>query len=292
MSFNLYRYFSGKQKWSLLLEALEYRISKRIPKDVRIKKTFLNRVFSSGIQLQEKNDDFLIDLPVNGKKNSFLLRKNSSDFEVFTQIILEEEYKPVVDLFNKLQIPINRFIDAGANAGFSSLYLSSYYPQAHFICLEPHPGNFAVLTRNISQNTEAGKFSLIQKALWNKHASLSGDNSFRDGKDWSFSVKEGESPGSKIEGITMNMLISENDLHEIDFLKIDIEGGEAQLFNQVELLASWIDKIKVMSIEIHDETKARFKIENTLQDFGFRLYNSGEITIAVNNKLVPLLRNK
>ena len=206
---------------------------------------------------------------------------------------MDNEYKPVVDIFKKLNIPIKRFIDAGANAGFSSLYLNAHYPEAKFICLEPHAGNFAALSHHIITNIKDKLFLLLQKALWNKPAQLTGDNSFRDGKDWSFSVKEASNANSDIEGITMDMIMEENDFNEIDFLKIDIEGAEAKLFNAKEQLLSWIDKVKIISIEIHDETNARFKIENILQNFGFRLYHSGEITIAVNKKIIsPLLNDE
>lgn len=290
MGFSLFKYFSGKEKWPLLLEALEYRISKKIPDHLRIKKAFIQRMQSAGIPLLKRDNGIIVDYEIQGKKNELFLRDNSSDISVFSQIILGNEYKPVIELFKKLNLPIKHFIDAGANIGFSSIYLSAVYPDAKFICLEPHPGIFAALKNNITQNIKADKYTLIQKALWNKPALLSGDNSFRDGKDWSFSVKEAGKLTGDIEGITMDMLINEYDFNEIDFLKIDIEGAEAQLFDNIEYLRSWTDKIKVMSIEIHDETNARFKIENTLQNLGFRLYNSGEITIAVNKKIIsPLL---
>ena len=289
MSLALYKYFTGKERWHLLLEALEYRVSKKIPGDLRIKKAFVQHILSSGIRFKKLDNGILLEYDVNGKNINFFLRNESSDFSVFTQIILEKEYKSVVDIFNRLNLPVNRIVDAGANVGFSSLYLSAYYPEAHFICLEPHPGNFTALTRNINQNISKNKFSLIQKALWHQHVLLSGDNSFRDGKDWSFSVKEAGKSAGDIEGITMERLLEDHDLNEVDFLKIDIEGAEAQLFSDEEYLRSWIHKIKVMSIEIHDETNARFKIENIIQNLGFRLFNSGEITIAVNNNFVSLL---
>ncbi len=293
MKFNLYKYLTRNEKWPLLLEAIEYRISTKIPVELRVKKSFIKRMLASGVQLQKQEKGIEFEFDINEAKKKFFLRHGSSDFSVFIQIILENEYKTVVDLFKRLKLPINRFMDIGSNAGFSSLYLSAFYPDAKFICLEPHPGNFNALEYNITQNIDRDKYFLLQKALWNRQVQLSGNNNFRDGKDWSFSVEESEKLIGDIESITMDILMKEYDFNEVDFLKIDIEGAEAQLFSEIEYLRSWIDKVKVMAIEIHDETNARFKIENILQNLGFRLYHSGEITIAVNKKIAsPLLNDE
>jgi len=292
MGLKVYKYFSTKQIWSLMMEAAEYRISKLIPEDIRVKKAFLKRIFSSNMQLEKLKNGLAIVYEINGKTNKFLLRDGSSDISVFTQIILDHEYKPIVELFQKLNYRIKRFIDIGANAGFSSIYLSAFYPDADFVCLEPHTENFKALETNLKNNISPGKCIFLQKAIWNRPVLLSADHSFRDGKEWSFSVKETNNSEGEIQGITMNMLMKDCAFDEVDFLKIDIEGAEEQLFSDEGQLESWLDKINILSIEIHDETNARFKIENTLQNLGFRLFNSREITIAVNNNLVPLLKNK
>ncbi len=289
MGFNIYKYFPAMEKWSLLLESVEYRISKRISPEIRIKRQLLNRFLGEGVPVKIKKNGIEFEYRVNDKNLKFYLRNNSSDINVFTQIVLEQEYKPIIDMFKRLNLSPDRFIDAGANVGFSSLYLLAHWPEARFICLEPHPGNFEALTCNITQNISTDNFLLLQKALWSKPAQLSGDNNFRDGRDWSFNVKEDGKSNGNIEGITIDMVMNQDSFNEVDFLKIDIEGAEVQLFESRKNVESWIDKIKVISIEIHDETNVRFKIENMLQNMGFRIYHSGEITIAINKRFIHLL---
>ena len=291
MSLKLYKYFSSNQQWPLILEALEYRLSKRIPGEIKIKKAFLNQLIAANIPFAKNDKGIEIEYQVNENLYKFFLRNNGSDISVFIQILFREEYKPLISLFKRLNLSITNFIDAGANVGFSSLYLSAFFPNSTFICLEPNPGNFAALSHNIGQNIKENNFILLQKALWNKSVQLSGSNDFRDGKDWSFSVKEESGIEGDIEGVTMDWILQKYNFDEVDFLKIDIEGAEASLFENKRSVESWIDKIKVMAIEIHEETTSGFKIENMLQNFGCRIYHCGELTIAVNKKLTHLLLN-
>ena len=289
MKSSFYKYFQGKEKWSLLLESFEYRISKRISSEVRKKRQILQKFLADRIPFRITSEGISFEYGINDKCLKFLLRNNSSDINVFSQIILDEEYKTVIDLVKRLRLQVNVIVDAGANVGFSSLYFFAYYTQAKFICLEPNSKTLKALSANISKNIPEKQFLLLQKALWNKQMTLCGDSNFRDGKDWSFHVKEPVDVIGDIEGITVNSLIHDYSLDEIDFLKIDIEGAEAQLFSNRQEIEKWIGKINIISMEIHDETDARFKIENMLQDFGFRIFHSGELTIAVNRKLVHLL---
>jgi len=114
---------------------------------------------------------------------------------------------------------------------------------------------------------------------------LFSDTSFRDGSDWSFRLTETQSDiGGTYPAISIPELIDQYDIEVIDFLKIDIEGGEVSVFS-TESNLNWLKSVKVLAIEIHDEFNCRAVIENTLVDFGFSISHSGELTIAVNKNL-------
>lgn len=73
----------------------------------------------------------------------------------------------------------------------------------------------------------------------------------------------------------------------IDILKIDIEGSEKQLFNDQRTAALFLVKTKYIAIEIHDEVCDRNVINDCLSQNNFSFFTSGQVTIGVNNNLVP-----
>jgi hypothetical protein len=99
-----------------------------------------------------------------------------------------------------------------------------------------------------------------------------------NGNNFSEKNENGFHPSSVIgeeivETITINQLISDYDIERIDFLKVDCEGGELDLFRTIdkEYLQNNVGKIAMEyhSKEIHDEImdilkSNNFIIEDTL----------------------------
>src|ERR1041385_3761622 len=73
----------------------------------------------------------------------FYGRIGSSDWEVFIQIFVNQEYRCVEDIHDPELI-----IDCGANVGYASLYFLTKFPRAHIIAIEPDRANFDMLLRN------------------------------------------------------------------------------------------------------------------------------------------------
>ena len=79
--------------------------------------------------------------------------------------------------------------------------------------------------------------------------------------------------------------MDKNNLKSITLLKIDIEGAERFIFDDnVDL--SFLSITKVIAIEIHDEFQIREKIYSILKKNNFHLFESGELTIGINTKLL------
>ena len=81
----------------------------------------------------------------------------------------------------------------------------------------------------------------------------------------------------------MKDIIKRHNLKEIDFLKIDIEGGELSLFSDKEI-DFWLKKIKVIAVEIHEEFKCKKMIEATLKRLEFKIIYVGELTVGINRR--------
>ncbi len=148
---------------------------------------------------------------------------------LFSEIFFKETYViPFTDT------PI-RVIDCGANIGVSLLYIKIRAPHAQVICFEPNPAARAVLEKNIAANNWGNDVQVFPYALGkekgtaeffveNKIATSSG------GSVANHLGKRGRSLNSyTVEVDTLSHYITSH----IDFLKIDIEGPEFDVLEEL-----------------------------------------------------------
>lgn len=229
-----------------------------------------------------ENKEYLVELK---NKSKVIVRDYThSDYDVFKQIFNFEEYRIVVSIFQLNPILLdnkeNVFIDAGANVGYTTTYFSDYAFFSKTFCVEPSITNLNILKKNISFLNNSKNIVLCENALCGKEGiRFEIDNSFRDGKDWSTTTKVVEK--GSVEGITINEIVTKNNLKYIAFLKIDIEGAERFVFDKKNDL-SFLKITKVIAIEIHDEFNIRNSIHTILKEHNFFLFESGELTIGIN----------
>lgn len=137
--------------------------------------------------------------------------------------------------------PTPHIIDGGGCIGMSVLYFKSLYPNAKILCFEPDEDIFKILCSNISAN-QLKDVDLIKAGL----AGKSGTVSFQsDGVDGGKIIKDS---GSKtmIDIVQLSFYINT----PIDFLKLNIEGQELPVLQELENSGS-IRQIKKMVIEYH-----------------------------------------
>lgn len=208
------------------------------------------------------------------------LRRNTSDSYVFKQIFILKEYAALVDIIKSNRIDAKVILDCGANIGLTTMYLFRHFPEAKFHVFEPDEFNYLQLNKNLSANSIPCVFNNL--AIWSKPAKIVMKSDFRDGESWSLRAEESVD-GTGISAISIDAYCAQNDIQCIDILKIDIEGGEVELFKDAHF--SFLQRVKVLCIEIHDEFNIREKIYSILQSNGFVLINSGELTLAINSAL-------
>jgi FkbM family methyltransferase len=216
-----------------------------------------------------------------------LRKPPSSDFAVYDQVYILNEYQPLVDLIKKNEHENRRslnIIDAGGNIGLTSIFFNNIFKDSRFIIVEPDKDNFNILEDNIRQNEFIGS-KLVKAGVWSKCTYLTANRDFRDGNDWSVSVRESDIP-SDIKGYSIPALMDLLDFKLIDILKIDIEGSEKQLFNDENLATEFLSKTKYIAIEIHDEFDCRDQINKCLILNNFEFFLKDGLTIGVNRNLV------
>ena len=171
-----------------------------------------------------------------------IIRKNTSDWKAFKQVFILKEYDFPIGFEPKF------IIDGGANVGYASLFFADKFPAAEIIAIEPEKSNFEILSKNISRYKQ---INAIKAGLWHKKASLKIEDS--GSGEWGFMAKEVGLGDYDIQAITIDEILKQSGKEEIDILKLDIEGAERELFSQN--YDSWLGKVKVLIIELHDRMK-------------------------------------
>ncbi|MCU7852272.1 MAG: FkbM family methyltransferase [Candidatus Thiodiazotropha sp. (ex Monitilora ramsayi)] len=194
-----------------------------------------------------KNKTFDLKIEEPGIRHPFYLRLPSSDAPTYKQVFMKHEYNFEVDAEPKI------IVDAGANIGLASIYFANKYPQATIYAIEPEQSNFNALQKNTAgyENIIA-----IHAALWHEKRRI---NLVDPGLgNWGFMTQETETSeqiGEErhlVQAITVDNILSDYDINRIDILKIDIEGAEREVFSNT---SSWLDKVDMIIIELHERMK-------------------------------------
>lgn len=256
-----------------------------VPKGLREFHSQVDVLYAEGMDLIKSGGNIVFEYKVGNVPFNFSLQKDSSDLLAFQQIILNKEYRLVIDVLSNKGIKLETMVDAGANIGLTSMFFKAYYPDLRIIALEPNGGSYERLKKNVKKNNLKGIIAL-RKGLWGYSTYLSHDTSFRDGLDWGFRLKEAvDGKDALFEAASMPDIMHQHKLDVIDLVKVDIEGGEASVFSEKHDL-DWLKKVKVLAIEIHDEFDCRMEIENMLSNRGYIILHGGELTLGVNQNLL------
>ncbi|MFH1133475.1 MAG: FkbM family methyltransferase [Nanoarchaeota archaeon] len=202
-----------------------------------------------------------------------VLRNGTTDIDVFRQMFIFKEYKLVLGFQPRL------IIDAGANVGYASLWFHDRYPQAKIVAIEPEPSNFKALRKN----THGISMVRLQRALWPRKAHFQMEDSGY-GKMGMMSKEVRRKSG--IQSVTIPDIMRRLKAKRIDILKLDIEGAEKELFS--EGYESWLGKVNVIIIELHDMLKpgCSAAFYRAVKSYPFKEMRKGENIILVRKQLI------
>lgn len=254
-------------------------------KERQINEYYFHLISFNGILKKEDTRSYIAYYP-DFQATIKLRKRPSSDLNVFAQIYQYHEYQPLVQTFQK-HFPNDStlsVIDAGSNIGLTSVYLSKYFPDSKFIAIEPETSNFESVTFNLEVNGVKNA-SLVKGGVWSKNTNLTIVNDFRDQKDWSIRVEETNEEGD-LKAFSIPHLMKVYQFETIDILKIDVEGSEKEIFTGDSADVSFLAKTKCIALEIHDEFNCRAAINAILTQYGFNCFESGELTIGINQNLL------
>lgn len=206
-----------------------------------------------------------------GVKHPIELSNFNVDVTTLFQIFFNKEYQ-IKELKSAKFI-----IDCGANIGLSAIYFANVYPRATIIAIEPDPKNFEVLKQN-TVNYE--NIKCLELAIWPTLTELA---LFDPGiGSWGYQTKPAIEGGVKT--ITIDQIMKQYKVHQIDLLKIDVEGAEEELFSQN--YTNWLDKTNAIAIELHEFLKPGVSknFYEAISHYNFKMYGNGENLICIRGK--------
>lgn len=180
------------------------------------------------------------------------IREDTIDWNVHTSCITEDEYRVS-------RLPENGVaIDVGSYIGSCSLALASRGYRVYAI--EPIPENNEIAKKNIEINNLSKQIKLYEKAMTSKSGnelSVYYGNLDTDLGRISrfvgitvpratFNPKAKDGKEISIKTISLSDIFEENKIERCDFLKVDIEGEEWEIFKNIpDNILSKIDRIAI-----------------------------------------------
>ncbi len=263
-----------------------------ISQDIFVMGDQMSHIIDTGNKIEKVSNSNIVTFNnTSVNKPWFLcLRRMTTDYNIYGQIFRFEEYKPLVDIVNRLkQKEIRYIIDAGANVGCSTIYFKHMFPEAKIVAIEPQSGNFDVLCKNIELNNMQQDVFAAKSGLWKDNSNLQITTDFRDGREYAFFLKtihDWDTRHETVSGITITDIIEKYNFPHIDILKIDIEGSEKYLFENEEIARKTLGKVNFMALEIHDEVVDRKLVVSLLEKLGFEYENFHETLVAYRKEFL------
>lgn len=195
--------------------------------------------------------------------------------------VMSHFYKPGYRLRENHSTKVNFILDAGANIGDETVRFRFFHPNATIVALEPAADNFRLLKKNILDDP---KISPLQKGLWSRECYL---KVIPGTTNEGFKVVEVNEPdqGYDVLATSVDSIMKQFGVSEIDILKLDIEGAEYQVFS--ENCESWIKNVKVFIFECpdNDYPGTTSKIFQVLGNLKFSCYIQGENLVLIRSDL-------
>lgn len=167
------------------------------------------------------------------------VRPGTTDAGVFEDTLLRRMYGVL-----EPRQTVRFIIDAGANAGYASVFFANRWPGATIVALEPDSSNFELAAANIGPYPQVTARKL---ALWPTKTFLKVQGSNRE--DAITVVEVADAAQADCEAIDPLSLVRDAGADRISIFKCDIEGGEEPLFRIHP--DPWLEITDNIMMEIH-----------------------------------------
>lgn len=200
-----------------------------------------------------------------------VLIRNLDEFKrIYKEIFVDQEYK----FDSKNNKPF--IIDCGSHIGLSILYFKTIYPKSKILGFEPNPDNYKILCKNV-KNNNLKNVKVFNYALSDEEKNVNLHASFDEDTPWTWGDTIiynmwGDGDNDKkipVKTVKLSKFINSH----VDLIKVDIEGAEQKVLQEVETKLNLVDKIIMeyhgtkTSIKVNDYTVIR----SILTKHGFKV---------------------
>lgn len=141
-------------------------------------------------------------------------------------------------------------IDAGGYIGTAAIALAELFPKASIVSIEASSANARLAQLNTASYSN---IRVVQAALCPEGAPNQIVLNDRGTGEWGFTIigKPADRKAheiEKVETITLGDILKMADFDRAGIVKLDIEGGELQMFQN----SGWLDDVEVLIVELHE----------------------------------------
>jgi FkbM family methyltransferase len=190
---------------------------------------------------------------VRGLSRPIWLRPATSDWFVMEKVYIDLDYSLTQwpehehairvryeSALARGQVPT--IVDAGAHIGLATLWFATKFPRARIFAVEPAAENFEILRRNVSPYPN---ITPIDAAIWDRKTRVHLINA--SDQPWAWEASESDS--GEVQTVTISDLLN-RELNSVPLIvKVDIEGGETELFRSN---LEWVEQTPLIVFELHD----------------------------------------
>lgn len=214
---------------------------------------------------KKKSDDGLVSIRVKETLNHPLyLRPNTSDAQVLWDTFFRKYHVP-----EKLE-ENSVIVDLGSNVGYTMAHYAFLFQNSKIIGVELDKQNYFLAQKNLEPLKD--RCQLINAGIWTEDGTIN----YEGISEWGFKISN--DGNDKAFAITMNSLLKKFNLTKIDFLKVDIEGAEKEIFENPD---EWINLVSQIKMEIHPPATIE-DMSKKLEKFGFRVSKDDKHPSAIN----------
>lgn len=234
--------------------ARDLRASMRLTADVKSRfRLSMDFAFSKLIGLVPKSQRNLVREVRLCGDIKIRYRLNKGDLHSIREIWFQEVYRLP---FNG---PSGVLLDLGANIGMTSVWLAKKFSFTQVIAVEPDPNNAALVRQNLELNGITGQ--VLEAAIGPKEGTARFDPS-----ELSNLGRLSEDGSLSVPMISVDTIIKKFAVKSFALIKIDIEGGEQDLFDGP---TGWLARTDAIIIEFHP-TVDHFRIIGMVSSHGFK----------------------
>lgn len=217
--------------------------------------------------LHEEIFDFGDNIKVDLKQQIHYDKNDTNSWAPFFEVFIQNTYESELVKLKEDDI----VVDFGANIGMFSLYASKKSKMLYSV--EPDP----ITYENLLKNTESiDNIITINKAIYSKGGEIEFIRNEVSGASSLFN-NQNNSKKITIDTISFSDFINQYNIDRINYLKVDIEGAEFDLFENMDedFLQNNIDKI---FMEVH--LIGNFKLDDILN----KIKKYFDVNIEINGK--------